>query len=136
VRNARVTGEFVWNLVSRPLAEAMNQSCAPVPYGVNEFVLAGLDTAPSRLVRPPRVAASLVSMECKVTQIVQLQTQTGAPLNTWLTMGEVLAVHIDDSLIEDGIYQTAKGQPVMRGGGPADYFTIDPDQLFRMTRPG
>jgi len=136
VRNARATGEFVWNLVSRPLAEAMNQSCAPVPYGVNEFVLAGLDTAPSRLVRPPRVAASLVSMECKVTQIVQLQTQTGAPLNTWLTMGEVLAVHIDDSLIEDGIYQTAKGQPVMRGGGPADYFTIDPDQLFRMTRPG
>ena len=136
VRNARATGEFVWNLVSLSLAEAMNQSCAPVPYGVNEFVLAGLDTAPSRLVRPPRVAASLVSMECKVTQIVQLQTQTGAPLNTWLTMGEVLAVHIDDSLIEDGIYQTAKGQPVMRGGGPADYFTIDPDQLFRMTRPG
>jgi len=136
VRNARATGEFVWNLVSLSLAEAMNQSCAPVPYGVNEFALAGLDTAPSRLVRPPRVAASLVSMECKVTQIVQLQTQTGAPLNTWLTMGEVLAVHIDDSLIEDGIYQTAKGQPVMRGGGPADYFTIDPDQLFRMTRPG
>jgi flavin reductase (DIM6/NTAB) family NADH-FMN oxidoreductase RutF len=136
VRNARATGEFVWNLVSLSLAEAMNQSCAPVPYGVNEFALAGLDAAPSRLVRPPRVAASLVSMECKVTQIVQLQTQTGAPLNTWLTMGEVLAVHIDDSLIEDGIYQTAKGQPVMRGGGPADYFTIDPDQLFRMTRPG
>jgi len=136
VRNARATGEFVWNLVSLSLAEAMNQSCAPVPYGVNEFALAGLDTAPSRLVRPPRVAASLVSMECKVTQIVQLQTQTGAPLNTWLTMGEVVAVHIDDSLIEDGIYQTAKGQPVMRGGGPADYFTIDPDQLFRMTRPG
>jgi len=136
VRNARATGEFVWNLVSLSLAEAMNQSCAPVPYGVNEFALAGLDTAPSRLVRPPRVASSLVSMECKVTQIIQLQTQTGAPLNTWLTMGEVLAVHIDDSLIEDGIYQTAKGQPVMRGGGPADYFTIDPDQLFRMTRPG
>ena len=136
VRNARATGEFVWNLVSLSLAEAMNQSCAPVPYGVNEFALAGLDTAPSRLVRPPRVAVSLVSMECKVTQIIQLQTQTGAPLNTWLTMGEVIAVHIDDSLIEDGIYQTAKGQPVMRGGGPADYFTIDPAQLFRMTRPG
>jgi len=48
----------------------------------------------------------------------------------------VIAVHIDDSLIEDGIYQTAKGQPVMRGGGPGDYFTIDADHLFRMTRPG
>ena len=136
VRNARTTGEFVWNLVSRPLAEAMNQSCAPVPYGVNEFELAGLETAPSRLVKVPRVAASLVAMECKVTQIIQLQTQTGVALNTWLTMGEVIAVHIDDSLIEDGIYQTAKGQPVMRAGGPGDYFTLDPDHLFRMSRPG
>ena len=136
VRNARATGEFVWNLVSRPLAEAMNQSCAPVPYGVNEFELAGLETAPSRLVKVPRVAASLVAMECKVTQIIQLQTQTGVALNTWLTMGEVVAVHIDDSLIEEGIYQTAKGQPVMRAGGAGDYFTLDPDRLFRMSRPG
>ena len=136
VRNARTTGEFVWNLVSRPLAEAMNQSCAPVPYGVNEFELAGLETAPSRLVKVPRVAASLVAMECKVTQIIQLQSHAGTALSTWLTMGEVVAVHIDDGLIEDGIYQTAKGQPVMRAGGPGDYFTLDPDHLFRMTRPG
>ena len=136
LRNARATGEFVWNLVSHPLAEAMNQSCAPVPYGVNEFELAGLETAPSRLVRPPRVAASLVAMECKVTQIIQLQSHAGTALSTWLTMGEVVAVHIDDSLIEDGIYQTAKGQPVMRAGGPGDYFTLDPNHLFRMTRPG
>ena len=136
LRNARATGEFVWNLVSHPLAEAMNQSCAPVPYGVNEFELAGLETAPSRLVRPPRVAASLVAMECKVTQIIQLQSHAGTALSTWLTMGEVVAVHIDDSLIEDGIYHTAKGQPVMRAGGPGDYFTLDPNHLFRMTRPG
>ena len=136
LRNARATGEFVWNLVSHPLAEAMNQSCAPVPYGVNEFELAGLETAPSRLVRPPRVAASLVAMECKVTQIIQLQSHAGTALSTWLTMGEVVAVHIDDSLIEDGIYQTAKGKPVMRAGGPGDYFTLDPNHLFRMTRPG
>ena len=136
LRNARATGEFVWNLVSQPLAEAMNQSCAPVPYGVNEFELAGLETAPSRLVRPPRVAASLVAMECKVTQIIQLQSHAGTALSTWLTLGEVVAVHIDESLIQDGIYQTAKGHPVMRSGGPGDYFTLDPDHLFRMTRPG
>ena len=136
LRNARATGEFVWNLVSHPLAEAMNQSCAPVPFGVNEFELAGLETAPSRLVRPPRVAASLVAMECKVTQIIQLQNHAGTALSTWLTMGEVVAVHIDESLIQDGIYQTAKGHPVMRAGGPGDYFTLDPDHLFRMTRPG
>ena len=136
VRNARTTGEFVWNLVSRPLAEAMNQSCAPVPHGVNEFELAGLQTAASRLVKVPRVAASLVAMECKVTQIIQLQSHAGTALSTWLTMGEVIAVHIDDSLIEEGVYQTAKGQPVMRAGGAGDYFTLDPDRLFRMSRPG
>ena len=136
VCNARATGEFVWNLVSRPLAEAMNQSCAPVPHGVNEFELAGLQTAASRLVKAPRVAASLVAMECKVTQIIQLQSHTGAALSTWLTMGEVIAVHIDDSLIEAGVYQTAKADPVLRAGGPGDYFTLDPDRLFRMTRPG
>jgi len=135
VRNARATGEFVWNLVSRPLAEAMNQSCAPVPHGVNEFELAGLQTAPSRLVKVPRVAASLVAMECRVTQIIQLQNRDGTALSTWLTMGEVIAVHIDDSLIEEGVYQTAKAQPVMRGGGAGDYFTLDPDGLFRMSRP-
>ena len=50
-------------------------------------------------------------------------------------MGEVIAVHIDDSLIEEGVYQTAKAQPVMRGGGAGDYFTLDPDGLFRMSRP-
>jgi flavin reductase (DIM6/NTAB) family NADH-FMN oxidoreductase RutF len=107
-----------------------------VPHGVNEFELAGLETAPSRLVKAPRVAASLVSMECKVTQIIQLQSHASTALNTWLTMGEVVAVHIDDSLIEDGTYQTAKGQPVMRAGGSGDYFTLDPDRLFRMSRPG
>ena len=135
VRNARATGEFVWNLVSRPLAEAMNQSSAPAPHGVNEFELAGLQTAPSRLVKVPRVAASLVAMECRVTQIIQLQNRDGTALSTWLTMGEVIAVHIDDSLIEEGVYQTAKAQPVMRGGGAGDYFTLDPDGLFRMSRP-
>ena len=135
LRNARATGEFVWNMVSRPLAEAMNQSCAPVPHGVNEFELAGLETAPSRLVQAPRFAASLVAMECKVTQIIQLPTHAGTALSTWLTMGEVIAVHIDYSLIEAGVYQTAKADPVMRSGGPGDYFTLDPDRLFRMSRP-
>jgi flavin reductase (DIM6/NTAB) family NADH-FMN oxidoreductase RutF len=136
VRNARATGEFVWNLVSRPLAEAMNQSSAPVPHGVNEFELAGLQTAPSRLVKVPRVAASLVAMECRVTQIIQLQNRDGTALSTWLTVGEVIAVHIDDSLIEEGVYQTAKAQRVLGGGGGGDYFTIAPDHLFRMSRPG
>ena len=135
LRNARSSGEFVWNLVTQELAAAMNQSSAPVPFGTDEFALAGLQACPSRLVRPPRVCASPVALECRVTQIIQLQTQSGAALQTWLTMGEVVAVHIDDSLIQDGIYQTAAARPVVRGGGAGDYFRIGPDQLFRMTRP-
>jgi flavin reductase (DIM6/NTAB) family NADH-FMN oxidoreductase RutF len=70
VRNAEETGEFAWNLVTMPLAEAMNQTCAAVPPDVNEFELAGLTQAPSRLIQAPRVGESPVSFECKVTYLL------------------------------------------------------------------
>ncbi len=73
LRNIEETGEFVWNLATRPLAEAMNASCAPAPAEVDEFALAGLTPAPSRLLRVPRVAESPVAFECRKTQIIQLQ---------------------------------------------------------------
>jgi flavin reductase (DIM6/NTAB) family NADH-FMN oxidoreductase RutF len=114
LHNARQTREFAWNLVTRPLAEAMNASCASVPPEVNEFELAGLTPAPSRLIAAPRVAESPVSFECRVTQIVQLQGADGAAVETWLTLGEVVAVHIDKSLLRDGVYDTAAAQPVLR----------------------
>jgi flavin reductase (DIM6/NTAB) family NADH-FMN oxidoreductase RutF len=135
LHNVRETGEFVWNLATRPLAEAMNASCAAVPHGVNEFELAGLATAPSRLVGAPRVAASPVSFECRVTQILQLQGVDGVPVQTWLTLGEVVGVHIDAALLKNGVYETAAAQPILRAGGPADYFAITPEQRFRMHRP-
>jgi flavin reductase (DIM6/NTAB) family NADH-FMN oxidoreductase RutF len=135
LHNVRETGEFVWNLATRPLAEAMNASCAAVPHDVNEFELAGLATAPSRLVGAPRVAASPVSFECRVTQIVQLQGADGTAVDTWLTLGEVVAVHISNALLTNGVYDTAAAGHVLRGGGAADYFTIGPDQVFRMARP-
>ena len=135
VRNARQTGEFAWNLATRPLAEAMNTSCAAVPPEVNEFELAGLTPVASRVISVPRVAESPVSFECRVTQIIQLQGVDGTPVETWLTLGEVVAVHIRKSLLKDGVYDTAAAQPILRGGGPADYFSIGPEQLFRMFRP-
>lgn len=73
LRNIEETGEFVWNLATRPLAEAMNQSCAAVPFDVDEFDLAGLTPLASQVVTPPRVAESPVTMECRCTQIVQLR---------------------------------------------------------------
>ncbi|ONM45572.1 Asp/Glu/hydantoin racemase [Halopseudomonas pachastrellae] len=134
--NIEQTGEFVWNLATLPLAEAMNQSCAAVGPEVDEFALAGLTPAASRLVDVPRVAESPVAFECHKTQIIQLQSAAGETVNTWLILGEVVGVHIDRRLLVDGVYDTAAAQPILRGGGPADYFRIEPDALFRMHRPG
>ena len=135
VRNIEQTGEFVWNLVTRPLAEAMNQSCAPVGPEVSEFELAGLTPAASRVVAAPRVLESPVSFECRRTQTLQLQCADGAAVSSWLILGEVVAVHIAKVLLKDGVYDTARADHVLRGGGPGDYFTVGPEQLFRMFRP-
>ena len=135
LRNIEETGEFVWNLTSRALAESMNQSCAAVGPEVSEFDLAGLTPLASTLVAPPRVAESPVTFECKCTQILQLQGADGVQVPTWLVLGEVVAVHIDQALLKDGVYDTAAAGHVLRGGGPADYFTVGPEQLFKMYRP-
>ncbi len=136
VRNIEATGEFVWNLVTQPLAEAMNASCAAVGPDVSEFDLAGLTAAPSRLVTPPRVAESPVNFECRLSQLLRLQSADGEVLDTWLVLGEVIGVHLAPDRIRDGTYDTATAGHVLRGGGPADYFTIGPAQRFRMRRPG
>ena len=133
LRNAQASGEFAWNLATRPLAEAMNASSAAVGPEVDEFALAGLTPAASQAIAAPRVAESPVSFECRVTQVLQLQTAQGQSVPTWLVLGEVVRVHIARHLLKDGIYQTALAQPVLRGGGPADYFELGP--LFKMRRP-
>ena len=135
LHNVRQTGEFAWNLVTRPLAEPMNISCTAVPPEVDEFALAGLTPVASRVISVPRVAESPVSFECRVTQVIQLQGANGTQVSSWLTLGEVVAVHIDKALLKDGIYDTAAARPILRGGGPADYFEVTPEQLFRMRRP-
>jgi flavin reductase (DIM6/NTAB) family NADH-FMN oxidoreductase RutF len=135
LHNVQETGEFVWNLATRPLAEAMNSTCAAVPPEVDEFALAGLTPAASRIVAPPRVAESPVAFECKVTQIVQLQRTDGETVPTWLVLGEVVGVHIANASLRDGIYDTASAGHILRAGGPADYFTVGPEQLFQMHRP-
>jgi len=133
LNNIEQTGEFVWNLATRPLAEAMNQSCAAVSAEVDEFQLSGLTPTPSRLVGVPRVGESPVAFECKVSQIIQLKRADQALVPSWLILGEVVAVHIAEHLLKDGIYDTAAAQPILRGGGPADYFELG--ELFKMRRP-
>jgi flavin reductase (DIM6/NTAB) family NADH-FMN oxidoreductase RutF len=136
VRNVEETGEFCWNLATRALAGRMNATCATVPPEVDEFALAGLTPAASRLVRVPRVAEAQVSFECRLTQLIQLQGADGQEVPSWLVLGEVVGVHIDRALLKDGVYDTAHAGHILRGGGPADYFEIGPAQLFRMARPG
>jgi flavin reductase (DIM6/NTAB) family NADH-FMN oxidoreductase RutF len=135
LRNIEQTREFVWNLVTRPLADAMNATCAPAPYGVSEFELAGLTPVASNIVGVPRVGESQVAFECRCTQIVQLQGADGVQVPTWLILGEVVGVHIAPETLVDGVYDTGKAGHVLRGGGPADYFSVGTEQLFHMHRP-
>jgi flavin reductase (DIM6/NTAB) family NADH-FMN oxidoreductase RutF len=117
------------------LAKHMNATAAHVAPDVNEFELAGLTQAPSKIVNVPRVAESPVSFECKVTQIIQLQGADGKKAQAWLTLGEVVAVHIDKTMIRDGVYQTGLARPIVRAGRKGDYFEIRPEAMFEMVRP-
>jgi flavin reductase (DIM6/NTAB) family NADH-FMN oxidoreductase RutF len=135
VANIEATGEFVWNLATMDLAKQMNATAAHVAHDVSEFKIAGLTAVPSTLVNVPRVAESRVSFECKVAQIIQLQGADGKKAQAWLTLGEVVAVHIDKALIKDGIYQTAAARPIVRAGRQGDYFEIRPENMFEMVRP-
>ena len=129
---AQESGEFVWNMASYDLRHAMNATSATLPRGESEFVHAGLETAPSRLVRPPRVAATPAALECKVVDIVQLKDTTGKPLHTVLVLGQAVGVYIDDRFIENGFVNTATMMPVARCGYQ-DYAVVD--RVFSIVRP-
>jgi flavin reductase (DIM6/NTAB) family NADH-FMN oxidoreductase RutF len=135
LRNARETGEFVWNLVTRELGAAMNASCAAVPYGVDEFALAGLEKAPARLVAPPMVRAAKVNFECKVADIVRLRSAAGVVANAWLVLGEVVGVHIAPDLLKDGVFDTFGAGILLRAGGATAYAEIRPESRLDMERP-
>jgi flavin reductase (DIM6/NTAB) family NADH-FMN oxidoreductase RutF len=135
IANIEETGEFVWNLATMDLAKQMNATAAHVAPEVDEFALAGLTAAPCKIVNVPRVGESPVSFECKLTQIIRLKAADGRDLDGWMTLGEVVAVHIDKSLIKDGVYQTALARPIVRAGRRGDYFEIRQDAMFEMNRP-
>jgi flavin reductase (DIM6/NTAB) family NADH-FMN oxidoreductase RutF len=133
VRNAMATREFVCNLATAALAEGMNQSSASVSPDVNEFELARLATAPCRLVRPLRVAESPAALECKVTDILHLRDLAGREIDRHLVLGQVVGVHIDESYLENGLFNTAQAVPLARCGYH-DYASVT--AVFQMLRPG
>ncbi len=133
LKNIEATGEFVWNLTSRSLAERMNKTSAPVAHGVDEFDLAGLTKAPGRNVSVPHVAESPASLECKLLQVVQLKQLDGTPMDNWLTLGQVVGVHIRQEFLKDGIFDTVAANPVMRAGYRGDYLGVG--EAFELIRP-
>lgn len=135
VRNITETKEFVWNLATRPLADAMNESSASIPAEQDEFALTGLTPLPATQVSASLVAESPVNFECRLTQCIQLLDAQGEKIDSWLVLGEAVAIHIDESLLEEGIYQTAKAQPILRAGGPSAYYGISEAQRFDLIRP-
>lgn len=138
VRNAQATGEFVYNLATRALAEQVNATSAEVGPDVSEFdLVSGLTRRPSLQVAPPAVAESPVAMECKVIEVKQLHDLRGVALDTWMVMAEVVQVHIDRRMLvgPEGTYETTAAGPILRGGGPADYFEVKADSRFGMYRP-
>ena len=129
---AIATGEFVFNLCTRPLFEAMNISSGALASGESEFEAAGLATAPSRIVNAPRVAASPAALECRVVHSMRLHDVDGKPLEGWIVIGQVVGVHIDEAYLRNGRFDTAAAQPLARCGY-RDYAAVT--ELFEALRP-
>jgi flavin reductase (DIM6/NTAB) family NADH-FMN oxidoreductase RutF len=129
LRNVQATGEFVLNSAVEPLAQQVNLTSRGLPHGESEAELAGLRLVPSTLVRPPRVAAAPVHMECKVLQILPIGSGPGAAN---LVIGEVLLFHLDDAVLDDrGRVDPRKLQTFARLGG--EYYCRSTD-LVEMPR--
>jgi len=130
VRNIELVPEFVVNLVSRELADAMNLTSATLPYGESEFEKFGIASAPSEKIRPPRVAAAPVAFECRVRQIVTIGE---GPLAANVVFGSILLAHVRDELLSgDAKPDAAKLDLVGRMGGE-DYATTR--DVFTLRRP-
>lgn len=126
------SGEFVCNLATYDLREAMNASSAPLPRGDNEFIHAGLEMAESRLVKVPRVKAAAAALECKLVEIQQLKTYDGQALETYMAIGQVVGVHIDERCIREGRFDMTLARTIARCGY-ADYAVVD--EVFSIIRP-
>ncbi|WP_181706716.1 flavin reductase family protein [Chthonobacter rhizosphaerae] len=132
VRNAEETGAFVVNVASFSLRDAMNASSVAVPPHVDEFAVAGLTAAPSRLVAAPRVAEALAALECVTVQVVGIRGAAGGEPAAHLVLGEVVGIHIDESILSDGLVDTARLKPLARLGY-MNYAVVE--SVFDMARP-
>jgi flavin reductase (DIM6/NTAB) family NADH-FMN oxidoreductase RutF len=129
---AKESGEFVANLATEDLRGPMNETSAPYPRGDNEFARAGLTMGDCRLVAAPRVAESPAALECKVVEVIEIRSLSGARTGSVLTLGEVVGFHIDEEYVLDGRFDVARARPLARCGYQ-DYATVE--SVFAMARP-
>jgi flavin reductase (DIM6/NTAB) family NADH-FMN oxidoreductase RutF len=124
IANVRETGEFVTNLVTWSLREQMNMSSFNAPYGTDEFELARLEKAPSVMVKPPRVAASPASMECRLLRIIDIEPTAPGETFSNVVLGHIVGVHLDDRFVDaQGRFETARTEPLTRLDGN-NYATV------------
>lgn len=133
VVNIEATGEFVWNMATYELREAVNLSSREFPPEVDEFEATGLEKAPSLIVKPPRVAASPVQFECRYLQTVRIPGN-GDMGTADIVLGRVVQIHIkDDALTVDGRLDIPRLKPLARLG----YYNYTyVDKVFEMLPPG
>jgi flavin reductase (DIM6/NTAB) family NADH-FMN oxidoreductase RutF len=131
---AEETKEFVCNLATFDLREQMNTTSGAYPRGVDEMKEAGLEPAPSVLVKPPRVKASPCAMECKWLQTTRVNDVDGNLTQRYVVFGQVVGIYIDERFIKNGLLDTAAMQPIARAGYH-DYFVSTPETKFSIRRP-
>lgn len=132
LRNVLETNEFVVNVVSSDDAAVMNQSSANYDSEVSEFEAIGIETLESEKVTPPRIASSRAQFECRLLQHIELGT---GPSGANVVIGEIVLLHVADSIISDGIVDPAKLDNIGRLGGKAYTKTTDRFELDRPTAP-
>jgi flavin reductase (DIM6/NTAB) family NADH-FMN oxidoreductase RutF len=123
------TGEFVCNLAVWDLRNQVKDTSWAHARGVNEMEVVGLEAAPSRLVKPPRVKQSPCALECKWLQTVRLTDIDGNPAPRFIAFGQVIGVHIDERFIKDGLLDTGAMKPIARAGYQ-DYFVTTSENRF------
>ncbi len=129
--NIEATREFVVNTVVREMADGMNQTSFSYPHGTSEWAPGGFTSIPSVVVQPARVAESPISLECKLHEVVLHGSEAGAAA---YIIGEVVAMHIDESIWSGGTIDARRFGPVSRLGGP-DYLDLATLERFSLERP-
>ena len=134
VRNIEETGEFTVSIVAAAQAAGMNVTSNPFPPEVDEFDAAGCARAPAIAVRPPGVAGSPAILECRCVEVKRLRGLDGNPLDTWMVIGEIVAVQIDRGCLADGLFRTERAAPLTRAGYADEYWLTEATGLYRMPR--